>query len=208
MGSGANQRKLKNYFINNVQLKFVVTNLVYMFTVVLIIVFAILTPFYHDMFESNELHIQQMSAVIFIALIERLYVALLAIFMLAFVHQIIISHRFCGPLTNFGNTFKKIAQGDLTRKVFLRRNDFLKNEASQVNEMIDSLSRLIAGLNEDNRLLIAALEKVTSAGNEKIESENALSIVKQQAQLCTEHLSKLRIDDKAIQDRIKSPKQL
>ena len=204
MRAVANQRKFKNYFISNkVQLHLVVTNFAYMFIVMLIIAFAILIPFYHDMLESNELHIQQISAAIFIVLIERLYVALIAIFLLAFVHQIVISHRFCGPLVNFVNTFKRISQGDLTRKVFLRRNDFLKNEASQVNEMIDSLSRLIAVLNKDNRLLIAALDKVTSAGNDKIDSEKALSIVKQQAQLCTEHLSKLKIDDKATQDKIK-----
>lgn len=203
MGSGANQRKLKNYFIyNNVQVKLAVTNLVYMFIVMLIIALAILVPSYIDMFEPNELHMQQISANIFIVLIERLYVALIAIFLLAFVHQIVISHRFCGPLINFVNTFKRISQGDLTRKVFLRRKDFLEDEASQVNEMIDNLSLIITGLEEDNRLLIAALDKVTSAGNDKIDSEKALSIVKQQAQLCTEHLSKFKIDDKATQDKI------
>ncbi len=193
MRSVPNQRKLKNYFfINNVQFKLVATNLTYIFIVMLIIVFAILAPFYQDMFASKDLHIQNISAGIFVVLLERLYVALFAILLLAFFHQIVISHRFCGPLVNFVNTFKKISEGDLTRKIFLRRNDFLKNEALQVNEMIDYLSGVISALNEDNRLIIAALDKVKSAGSDKIESDNALSIVEQHAKLCAAHLSELK----------------
>jgi hypothetical protein len=94
----------------------------------------------------------------------------------------------------FSNTFKKIAQGDLTRKVFLRRYDFLKNEASQVNDMIDSLSHCITTIKKHNDRLLSIIKEVDNGKMEKNEYESALNRVKKQANLCNDHLSKFKID--------------
>ncbi|MBW1728332.1 MAG: methyl-accepting chemotaxis protein [Deltaproteobacteria bacterium] len=104
------------------------------------------------------------------------------------------NHKLCGPLVNFSNTFKKIAQGDLTRKVFLRRYDFLKTEANQINEMIDFLSDHITAIKKDNDRLLSVLKEVDTGKMEKNKYENALNTVKKQANLCNEHLSKFKID--------------
>jgi len=120
--------------------------------------------------------------------------AFIAILFLALIHNILANHKLCGPLVNFSNTFKKIAQGDLTRKVFLRRYDFLKTEANQINEMIDFLSDHITAIKKDNDRLLSVLKEVDTGKMEKNKYENALNTVKKQANLCNEHLSKFKID--------------
>ncbi|MGD9278976.1 MAG: methyl-accepting chemotaxis protein [Desulfobacterales bacterium] len=190
-----NQRKLKNYLVaNKSQLKIAFANLLLLGFVLVVIIFIILTPFYHDIFLMNDLSSQNYSAKFFIVLLDRSSFAFIAILLIAFIHNILANHKLCGPLVNFSNTFKKIAQGDLTRKVFLRRYDFLKTEAHQINEMIDFLSDHITAIKKDNDRLLSVLKEVDTGKMEKNKYENALNTVKKQANLCNEHLSKFKID--------------
>jgi methyl-accepting chemotaxis protein len=190
----ANQRKLKNYLMaNKSQLKIALANLLLVVLAVAVIVFTILKPFYQDIFLMDDLYSQHYSAKFFLILLDRSCLAFIAIILLALIHNILANHKLCGPLVNFSNTFKKIAQGDLTRKVFLRRYDFLKTEAHQINEMIDFLSDHITAIKKDNERLISALKEVDTGKMEKNKYENALNTVKKQANLCHEHLSKFKI---------------
>ena len=200
MGQKVTRRKLRNYLINkDVQLKIAIANLLYLLLVVFIVILSILSPFFSDIFKPNDLCVQHLSAKFFIILLERLSVALAIILITAFVHQIIITHKFCGPMVNFSKTFKKISQGDLTRKVHLRRNDLLKNEASQVNKMISNLSVQIAELKKDNGLLLSALNGVLNREIEEGKIDEAIKIAKEQAALNNERLQKFKILDEFIQ---------
>lgn len=107
-----------------------------------------------------------------------------------------VNHKFCGPLINFSHTFKKITQGDLTRKVYLRRYDFLKNEADQVNDMIDALSEHIMTIKKDHDLLRTALEDVAAGEMASTEYQHILDTIKKQADICHKHLSAFKIEDK------------
>lgn len=106
----------------------------------------------------------------------------------------IINHKFCGPLVNFSHTFKKIAQGDLTRKIYLRQYDFLKNEAAQVNDMIDFLSDHIMTLKKDNDHLLSAIEDRSGVEIEQGDYQKTLETLKKQADICQEHLSVFKIE--------------
>lgn len=67
-----NQRKLKNYLIvNKTQLKIVLANLILVVLVVAVIIFTILTPFYHDIFLMDDLYSQHYSAKFFLVLFDR-----------------------------------------------------------------------------------------------------------------------------------------
>jgi len=201
-----NQRKLRNYLIaNKTQLKIVLANLMLVVLVFAVIVFTILSPFYHDIFLTDDLYSRHYSAKFFLVLLDRLSFAFIAILILALIHNILANHKLCGPLVNFSKTFKKIAQGDLTRKVFLRRYDFLKTEAHQINEMIDFLSDHITAIKKDNERLISALEEVANGKLEKDKYENAFNMVKKQANLCNVHLSKFKIDGMSDQERDREP---
>ena len=195
----ANRRQLKNYLVvNKFHLKLLVINLIYVLFIFAVIIGEILFPFYQDMFKINDMYAQHYSAKFFIVLLNRLSIALLVILVFIFLYQVMVNHKFCGPLVNFSNTFRKISQGDLTRKIFLRRHDFLKNEAAQVNGMIDSLSERIRTLKKDHDSLLSALEGMSKVEMVPGEYQDALRTLKKQADICNKHLSEFKID--AIKD--------
>lgn len=195
MNRTRNRRRLKNYFIaSKTHFKMMVANLIHTALVVAVIVWGVLSKFYHDIFLINDAHFQNYSAKFFVVLLNRLSIALIVIVLLAFLYQMLINHKFCGPLVNFSKTFKKISQGDLTRKIFLRRYDFLKEEADQVNEMIDSLSENIITLRKNHDLLMAVLAKVFVDEMTQDEIQNALQTIKKQADIYQQHLSVFKID--------------
>ena len=105
------RRKFRSFFINkNIQLKIAITNLIYMILVITIVILAVLAPYYFDIFQESELCRQYLSAKLFIVLLERLVIAVVGLSVVAFIHQIVITHKFCGPLVNFGNSFEKVAK--------------------------------------------------------------------------------------------------
>ena len=195
----ANRRQLKNYLVvNKFHLKLLLINLIYVLFIFAVIIGEVLFPFYQDIFKINDLYAQHYSAKFFIVLLNRLSIALLVILVFIFLYQVMVNHKFCGPLVNFSNTFQKISQGDLTRKIFLRRHDFLKNEAAQVNGMIDSLSERIRTLKKDHDSLLSALEGMSKVEMVPGEYQDALRTLKKQADICNKHLSEFKID--AIKD--------
>ena len=192
-----NNRKFKNYLIKkDVQLKIAISNLVYMLLMVAVVVLTILSPLYLDIFQSIDLCNQYFSAKMFITLLERFAFALLILLAIAFLHQIVLTHKFCGPLVNFVKTFKRISEGDLTRKIFLRRYDFLQNEAGQVNDMMDGLSSLLAKIKKENSLLLSMLEEASGSAKAPEKTNAVLRKAAEHAIQCREHLSKFIISEK------------
>lgn len=197
MSVKTHRRKLRSYFINKkIQLRIAITNLIYMVLIVLVVVFSILAPFYLDIFQPSELCRQYLSAKIFIVLLERLTITVAVLLLVAFIHQIIMSHKFCGPLVNFVNSFRRLKKGDLTRKIYLRRYDFLKDEARQLNDMIDGLSEMIADLKKENKLLVSDLERAADAEVNHEADSNAFRDAKKRAITCQEMLSKFTLSEK------------
>jgi methyl-accepting chemotaxis protein len=153
-----NQRRFKNFMIRkDVQLPVIVINLIFLGFVCAVLILVLLSPLYHDMLSTEDLWVQHVSGSLFLILLQRLALAMLLILILATVHQVILSHRFCGPLVNFGHTFTKMADGDFSRKVHLRKNDFLKAEALQVNAIIDRLNNDGAILGDNVNRMAATL---------------------------------------------------
>ena len=176
-------------------------NLILMLLVFAVILGAVLFPFYNEIFNMNDMYAQHYSAKFFVVLLDRVSMTFLVILLFGFLYQVMINHKFCGPLVNFSNTFQKISQGDLTRKIFLRRFDFLKNEAAQVNDMIDALSEHIMTIKKDHDRLLSTLKEVSGSEMERAEYQNALNTLKKQVDICHKHLSVFKID--GIGDREK-----
>jgi methyl-accepting chemotaxis protein len=175
MNAERNQRNWKNFLIRrDVQLPIVVANLVFLGLVCAVLIAVLLSPLYHDMLTAEDLWVQHVSGNLFLILLQRIALAMLLILILATVHQVILSHRFCGPLVNFGHTFAKMAEGDFSRKVHLRKSDFLQTEATQVNAILDRLNNDAATLGENvNRmaatLSLLSLQEVTPETAELID---------------------------------------
>jgi methyl-accepting chemotaxis protein len=191
----ANQRQLKNYLVaSKIHFKMMLFNLILMLLIFAIVIGAVLYPFYHEIYRIDDIYAQHYSAKFFVVLLDRLSLASVAILLIGLIYQMIINHKFCGPLVNFSHTFKKIAQGDLTRKIYLRQYDFLKNEAAQVNDMIDFLSDHIMTLKKDNDHLLSAIEDRSGVEIEQGDYQKTLETLKKQADICQEHLSVFKIE--------------
>jgi methyl-accepting chemotaxis protein len=175
-------------------------NLILLLLVFAVVIGGVLFPFYQEIFKVDNIYAQHYSAKFFIVLVERLSFALIAVFIISLIYQMIINHKFCGPLVNFSNTFQKISQGDLTRKIYLRRYDFLKNEAAQVNNMIHFLSDRIMTFKKDHGRLISTLNEVSGREMEQAEYQESLETIRKQAYICHNHLSIFKIDGKHDRD--------
>ena len=188
-------RKFHNYLIaRDIQLRIVVTNFLYLCLISLVLVLVVLSPYFYDIFNKDELWVQYLSAKTFLVLLDRLIIALPLIFIISFIHLIVLTHRFCGPMINMKNTIQEVARGNFTRKVFLRTNDFLKEEAATLNHMIDQLSGNFEDLREDNTALLAMLEEKLDTGKHGEEENPFLNKVKANAVHTRNMLDKVKID--------------
>jgi len=144
------KRKLKNFLINrSFQLNILLNSLLYFVLVVMITMGIILYPMIQDMFFSTDPEIQYRAAQSFISVAGRLIPSLLILLVLVFTHQVIVSHRICGPLVNFFHTFNRMAAGDFTRMIFLREKDYLKPESRIINDTLKQMSRFIQQITSD-----------------------------------------------------------
>jgi len=193
------RRKLKNYLIRkDIQLKFICINLLFMFLITFVTIFVILFPLIALMYQTDNLETQYQAAKSFVVIFKDLPIALGLVFILFLMQQLLTTHQLCGPLVNFAETFEKIAEGDLTRKVKLRRYDLLNEEKQHINEMIDTLTRTIGSIKEEHHKLLSVLNEVkieTTGSGEQQKSREALKAAVKQAQIVNEHLSAFKLSN-------------
>ena len=191
MSSNANRRKLRYFFISkNIQRPMVVAHLVYILLVAVAMIATVLSPFYTDIFKTGDLWVKHFSAKMFIVLLERISLASLFIMVISFFYFIIFSHKIGGPLVNIGRTIERISERDFRRKIYLRKGDFLKNEAKQINSMMMALSNSIANIKRENLLLIEDIEKSIQACGQQTESDAKLKDFQDRANRC-----RVQLDD-------------
>jgi hypothetical protein len=93
-------------------------------------------------------------------------------------------------LVNIGRTIATISEKNFTRKIYLRKGDFLKNEAKQINAMMMSLSNSIATVKSENLLLLEDLEESIQACGQQTGIEAKLQGFHDRAHRC-----RVQLDD-------------
>jgi hypothetical protein len=155
MKSNTKRRKFKNFFISkDLQRPIIIAHLAYILLAAIVLVGTVLSPLYTDIFETSDLWAKRASANMFVILLDRLSIAGIFIMFISLFHFVILTHKFCGPLVNIGKTIARMSKKDFTRKINLRKGDFLKNEARQVNAMMMALSDSIEMIKKENHLLL------------------------------------------------------
>jgi methyl-accepting chemotaxis protein len=188
------RRQLRHLLIRKeIQLALVLLNLLFSVTASVAIILLVLTPIYEGIQSSDNVGAQNVLARMYLLISDRLLVTLVAICVLGVIYTLIISHRFCGPLENFCHTFRRISHGDLTRKVFLRRNDFLKYEAGQVNDMIDHLSLRLDSISRQHRIIKSKVEALSSAQSQRPETRQAFSELASAVDGCLKTVDEVKI---------------
>ena len=194
MKSRANRRKLRNFFIHkDLQRPMIVAHLAYLLYVLVAIIATVLSPYYTDIFATGDLWVKHFSANMFIVLLERLALVSLFIVVISFFHFIIFTHKFCGPLVNIGHTIARVSESDFTRKIYLRRGDFLKNEAKQINAMMEALSNSIEIIKRENHLLLEDIEDSIQTYGKQTEFDAKLKNFQDKANRCRVQLDNFQL---------------
>lgn len=195
MGSNrTDSRKLRNFFISkNTQRPLLLAHIAYLLLVSTAVIAAVLSPFYFDMYHANDLAVRYFSAKMFMVLMERIGLTSLLVLILSFFHFVIITHKIGGPLVNIGHTIRRMSRRDFTRMVYLRKGDFLQNEAHQINTMMEELSRSIELIRRENRLLCNDLEASLTHYGKYDEIDSRLKGLKDRADRCRFQLDSFRL---------------
>ena len=194
MKSNVNRRKLRNFFIyQDIQRPMIVAHLAFILLVVVTLIATVLSPFYTDIFKTGDLWLKHFSAKMFIVLLERLSIASIFIVVISFFYFILFTHKFCGPMVNIGKTIARISERDFTRKVYLRKGDFLKREAKQINAMMKALSNSMEIIKKENLLLTEDIESSIQGCGQQTEFVAKLKDFLDRGNRCREQLDNFQL---------------
>ena len=164
MSRDNNKRRMTSLLVNfSVQHRVILVNLLFM-VIVMFLTMAIIYTHLSEREYSADAVWKYAFGDLTITITSRLvllYFLLLLTFMISIIAQLRMTHRVCGPLVNFCKTFKRISDGDLFIKVNLRKNDLLKKEADDFNEMITKICELVNELKTENERLNTAIKDAT-----------------------------------------------
>jgi methyl-accepting chemotaxis protein len=198
------KRSFRNYLIDtDLQLHLVRQSLIYVLAILFVMVSILLYPLVRDMMFSNDLDREYRAAQTFLMLIQWLIPAILIMLVLLMARLIVMTHRMCGPLLNFTRTFNKLAEGDLTRKVYLRKHDYFKAECDRINKMIDGITSIIGPLLTDHEKLTVTLQDLKGRVNDldtKEKIEYSLTIINQEAKYVSEALAHFKVQNNMSQE--------
>lgn len=150
-------KRRKHLVKKDFQIRFIVKFCLIVFAGVLIST-ALLFIFSQDSltssFDHSRLVIRKtgfaiLPAVIYTNLIMLGIVSVITIFVTLY-----ISHKIAGPMFRFEKEIQKIAQGDLTNRITLRKKDQVREMADCLNQMTDSLNSRISEI----RMELSSLE--------------------------------------------------
>ena len=119
-----------------------------------LILFSIILPLllvagclYYLIFQimAEQLAIPESIAYNLIPVVEKINFLLILgvppIMVLLFIWGAMLTHRFIGPLNRLEKDLKKIAEGDHSVRLKIRKNDDLHSLASAINKVIDKLEK-------------------------------------------------------------------
>jgi len=100
-------------------------------------------------FENSRLTVQSTALAIMPAAIVTNLITLIVISMAAIVVLLFISHKIAGPIYRFEKELGEIAQGDLTKRITLRRKDQFTELAEYLNTMTANLREKIMAVHAE-----------------------------------------------------------
>jgi len=135
--------KRRKLIVDNLQYRLLIAGIIYFATVVFVFACGVFIPVIIQL-ESGGVSYEALEAANhFLVLHERVWPPLILAFILLIVHSIMNSHRIAGPLYRIRTVLNSVGSGDLTQKITLRKKDYLKKEADNVNTMVTSLREKI-----------------------------------------------------------------
>ena len=148
--------KLQTYYLTTwLILSFVVIGLMSAF----VIIYKVMPARHQDPVVTHNLNTLLLANAIFLIL----YAVMLGL------QALIHSHRIAGAATHIKNVLEAVDQGDWSRRIHLRRKDYLKGVAERINHMIDGIEARKASFLEVAQEIEALKEAIE--GNEAVPEE-------------------------------------
>jgi len=154
----------RRIIVNGFQYRLIAGNFLYLFSVVFaffVVLFGPVVAVLAD--ESVTIGQREVAAHQLLALHERVWFAIPVLVALCVFHSALVSHRIAGPLVRFKQVFARLADGDLSVDVCVRRHDYLREEADTMAEMVRGLGQRVESIQNDYRRVGATLPRLMDA---------------------------------------------
>jgi methyl-accepting chemotaxis protein len=90
---------------------------------------------------------------------SKFWPAVLFVLIFIALHSIRTSHKIAGPLYRFNRLFETMKEGNLPKRITLRKGDYLLKEAALINEMLESLQKGVQEIQEAQSGLNVAISE-------------------------------------------------
>lgn len=195
MESSKSKRRFSNYLVKkDIQLRGIFYNMIFLLIVALITLTTALAPMWQKIMQSHDIEVQFYAASMLLNFLKLWTPAMIVIFIIFIIHQLVLTHRVCGPLVNFMHTIRKIATGNLTRRSSTRKADYLNDECDEINQMIDGLTDLLSETQSEGQHLYALFESIQPIHVTEEELWNTLRVTKEKVDTFKKALSTFKIE--------------
>lgn len=149
----------RRYLVHSFQYHLLVAVLIYFLAALTGVIAVVFGPLVLDFSGGSTYTIDKYEAAgVFLRLHQQFWPVVLLLIVLIVLHSILVSHRIGGPLYRFRSVFRAIGRGDLSMSVRLRRNDYAKVEAEELDRMISSLRNRVQRAQSDCESLADAAQ--------------------------------------------------
>ena len=195
MGSPKSRRRFRNYLVKrDLQLRGIFYNMIFLLIVALITLITALSPMLQKMTASYDIEVQYYAAATLLSFLKRWTPVMVFVLVIFIAHQLLLTHRICGPLINFMRTIKGIAKGDLTRRCSIRKADFLGEECNEINQMMNGLIELLSEAQMEGENLYTLFESEKPLYYTQEELESTLQLTKEKVDGFKKALSTFKIE--------------
>jgi len=189
-----NRRRFPTYLVKkDIQLRGIFYNMIFLLIVALITLVTALLPMWQKMMQSHDIETQFYAARILLNFLKLWTPVMIVVFIIFVIHQLLLTHRVCGPLINFMHTIREMAKDNLTRRISIRKADYLHEECDEINQMMDGLTGLLSETQSEGELLCARFESIQPLQATEEELENTLHVTKEKVDTFKKALSNFKV---------------
>ena len=170
----------RHYLIHSLQYRLLTAVMVYFLAAITGVIGVVFGPLILDFSSGPAYSMEKYEAAgVFLRLHQQFWPVVLLLLVAIVLHSVLLTHRIGGPLYRFRSIFQSVGRGDLSMRVRLRRHDYAKAEAEELDQMIASLRERVETAQSDCRQLVAAAVALHGIGPDWQQFQRRLDALQQ-----------------------------
>jgi len=138
------------YLINReIQLKYMLLTMALLFLYTLFLLGAIFGPSILVLLTESPIQLKAEISQVLLVLHNHIWPGIGVVIVLFGLYSIMVTHKIVGPLFVIDKTIREIAEGDLSVRAHIRKNDDLQEFRSNFNRMAGNMERLLINLDRE-----------------------------------------------------------